>query len=413
VLSAPPPLDISRPVVRLRSDQSIGRSEYARTTGPAPRLRLNLSSWKLLRFGGAVVVVLLVIAFVPDLVRQGRSEKLETLVANAQAEFEAGQAEQDPAAKRRHLDETRRLAAEALRIDPANPTAVLLRQQAGASLAALDSIQDLDPLTTVTTLGRQLTGEVSLEGLSVAGGSAYILDAKGGRVIAVPLASPGAPTIIFREGETYGGTPAKKPTFITWEGGRLLVLDFERKLFQVRPGGGPEPLPLRRTQTWSSVNGVSAYDGNFYVLDPKGNQVHRYLPAATGFDSEPGPSLAGQQDLTDAAGIAVDGDIFVYFKDGGVRRYRNGNDTGFNLGGIDRPLKAVISIALVPAAGEVYLADSGNKRIVVAAKDGTFRRQLVSNAFTDLRAIAIDPSGAQLYVIVGDALLTAPIVSAR
>ena len=32
VLVGPPPLDISRPVIRLRNDGSLGRGEYARTT---------------------------------------------------------------------------------------------------------------------------------------------------------------------------------------------------------------------------------------------------------------------------------------------------------------------------------------------------------------------------------------------
>jgi hypothetical protein len=34
----------------------------------------------------------------------------------------------------------------------------------------------------------------------------------------------------------------------------------------------------------------------------------------------------------------------------------------------------------------------------------------VSNAFTDLQALAVDPTGGTLYVVVGDALLSAPIV---
>ena len=38
------------------------------------------------------------------------------------------------------------------------------------------------------------------------------------------------------------------------------------------------------------------------------------------------------------------------------------------------------------------------------------RHQLVSNEFTDLRTISVDASGAQLYLIVGDQLMTAPIV---
>ena len=415
LLAAPPPVDITRSVVRLRSDQAFGRSEYPRrTTGPARRFRFNPTDWRILRLALAAVVVLLVVAFVPELVQQGRSEKLDSLVEGAESQLAAAQAASDPALRRDLLEETRRLANEALRIDPENAPAGDLRQQASASLDVMDALFDLGPMRTVTTLSRQITGEVSIRSLAVAGSTAYLLDAKGGRIIALPLGTPGQPAIVYRDGETYAGTPAKKPIYFTWEraggvGGRLLILDEERKLFALRAGSLPEPLPLRRTNTWASVAGIAAYDGNLYVLDPKGNQVHRYLPAATGFDSEPSSALSGPRNLGEAQGLAVDEDIFVFFRDGSVRRFQGGVDIGFNLGGIDRPPGAASDMALVASAEELFLADSANKRIVVAGEDGAFHRQLVSTAFTDLRAIAVDEAGGQLYVVVGDALLTAPI----
>ena len=73
-------------------------------------------------------------------------------------------------------------------------------------------------------------------------------------------------------------------------------------------------------------------------------------------------------------------------------------------------LEAASDLVVVDPADEVYLADTSNKRIVVAGKDGMYRRQFVSNAFTDIRALAVDAARSQLYVVVGDALLTAPIV---
>ena len=154
---------------------------------------------------------------------------------------------------------------------------------------------------------------------------------------------------------------------------------------------------------------MAAYDGNLYVLDPRGKQVYRYLPAAAGFDSEPGPAVSNH-DLTDAQGLVVDGDIFVIGRDGQLRRFKGPNDAGFPFSGLDRPLEGRNQrVAVFGAADEVYVADSGNKRVVVTTREGVFRRQLVSNAFTDLRALALDPATNQLYVVVGDALLSAPL----
>jgi hypothetical protein len=413
LVATPPPLDISRPVVRLRSEGSVGRSEYARTTGEPRRLQVNFADWRLLQVGGVIAFILLVVAFVPGLIREGRTEKLATLIANAEAQLASGQDQQDPARRRFLLDETRRLATEALRIEPLNARATELRDQATALLAEMNAVFDLGPLTTVTTLGSNVTGQVSIESVLVKGGQAYLLDSRGGRVIGVPL-SGGAPQTVYAKGESYGDAQAKAPIHFTWEGpddtGRLLILDEERKLFEMHPGSEPRALPLRRTGTWASVAAIATFDDNLYVLDPEANQVHRYLPAAQGFDSEPTLLLNGQIELEDAVAMTIDGDVFVVLEDGHVRRFRNGADAGFPLGGIDQPISAASDILAVPEAQEIYIADTGNKRVVVAGKDGAFHRQLVSGAFTDLRAIATDTTAAQLYVVIGDALLTAPVV---
>ena len=413
LVAMPPPLDISRPVVRLRNDQSIGRSEYTRTTGEPRRIQFNFADRRLLQIAAVLVFILLVVAFVPDLIREGRTQKLADLIAGAQVQLAAAQDQPDPAQRRVHLEETRRLASEALRLEPLSADATELRDQAGNLLNAMDAVFDLGPLTTVTSLSSAVTGQVSIDAALVKGGRAYLLDSRGGRVIVAPLAG-GPPQIVYAEGETYGESAAKAPAHFTWQGaddtGRLLVLDKERKLFELRPGSVPRPLPLRRTGTWSSAAAIATYDDNLYVLDPVGNQVHRYLPAAEGFDSEPTVLLNGQIELENAVAMAIDGDIFVVLEDGHLRRFRNGADTGFALGGIDQPITAASDITVVPQAEEVYIADTGNKRVVVAGKDGSFHRQLVSGAFTDLRAIATDTAAAQLYVVIGDALLTAPIV---
>ncbi len=411
--STDPPLDISRPVVRLRGEPGPSRNDYARTTGPPGRLNFNFADWRLVQIAGAIVVILLIIAFVPDLLREGRSERLADLVQGAQVQFALAQEQTDPQQRRFLLEETRRLATEALRIDDLNLTATQLLEQSGLLLAEMNAIFDLGPLTSVVTLGSQLTGELSLLDATVHGGRAYLLDAGGGRIVSVPL--DGSPLeVIFEAGGQYGEAQAKAPAFFTWQGpddsGRLLVLDAERKLFEVRPGSSPAQLALRRSGTWSSVAGIAAFNDNLYVLDPDANQVHRYLPAADGYDSEPDVLLTGQVELEAAVGLVVNGDIYVVLSTGGVRRFQNGAETDFVLGGIDIPIEAANDLASVPASAELYIGDSAAKRIVVAGLDGAFRRQLVSNAFTDLRAIAIDDVASQLYIVIGDELLTAPVV---
>jgi len=410
-----PPLDISRAVVRLRGEQSAGRGEYTRTTGPPAGFRLDLLQARWIGLLGVIAFLALIAVFiVPGLIDESRGTQLVTRIASSQEQLSAALIEEDPARKRELFEGARRDASEALRLSPDNPVAADLHERITAQIEALNAILPLGPMTTLTRLSQELTGEVSLDGLVVATDVAYLLDTRGGRIVSVPLSGSEPPSVIFEQGETYGGTPAEQPLFFAWEAtagaSRLLVLDAERKLFEVRPGLLPAPLPLRQTNLWASVGGIAAYDGNLYVLDPAASQVFRYLPAEVGFDSEPEPALAAGQELGEGLGILVAVDIYVFGQDGSIRRFRNGEDAGFSLGGIDRPIETPIAAALLDAAEEILIADSGNKRIVVASRDGVFRRQLVSNDFTDLRAIGVDPAGAGLFVVVGDTLLTAPLV---
>jgi DNA-binding beta-propeller fold protein YncE len=412
-LVTPPPVDISRPLVRLRSEQSFGRGDYARTTGTRSRFTLAVQP-RFAVLGAAVMLVLFVGVFtVPDLIREGRAERFAIFIDGASTQLAAAAAEQDAGRRRDLLEEANRLASEALRIDADHPAAVDLRQQATGALIAMDAVFELSPMTTLAILSRQVTGEISVLDLTVTATTAYLLDEGSRRVIAVPRDGT-ATSVIYQDGQTYGNVQAKQPLFITWEGssanGRLLILDADRKLFELRPGGQPSPVVLRRPGAWQSAGGIAAYDSNLYVLDPAANQVHRYLPAAAGFDSEPAATLTGQNQLAGAGFITVDGDIFVGLESGEIKRFRGGVDIGFSLNGIDRPLKTVTGIAVQPGSGEVFIADAGNKRVVVATRDGVFRRQFVSNDFTDLRTVAVDPTGATLYAVAGDTLLFAPIV---
>jgi hypothetical protein len=174
---------------------------------------------------------------------------------------------------------------------------------------------------------------------------------------------------------------------MTWapdaDGGRLLVLDSERRLFALKPGEELLPLSLRGAEGWVSADALAFDEGNLYVLDAQGGQVWRYLPTEAGFDSERTGVLSAV-DLEGAIGIAVSGDIYLLMESGEVRRFADGREVEFRLDGIDEPLLSPAS--LLPFDEDTLLVvDRSNKRVVLFGFDGRFQMQLVSTHFTDLR----------------------------
>jgi hypothetical protein len=141
-----------------------------------------------------------------------------------------------------------------------------------------------------------------------------------------------------------------------------------------------------------------------YVLDRGQNQVWRYLPGLGGYDSER-TALLDSADLANATELAVDRDVYVLDSERGIRRFVLKSEDAFPLAGIDTPLSAPASLSVLPGSSRVVVADTANKRIVVAADDGRFIRQIVSPSFTDVRGVSVDEGAGVMYILNGDTVL--------
>ncbi len=413
---------MERPVVRLRAPAATPRYRYTRTTSTLPRIfpvpRLAVLA------ALAVLVVALVAWFaVPRSVQESQEQRFTSLLADARASLGAVRQGRmaDAAQRRALLSEAQARLDEAAAIYPDDGQVQALRIQAQAAVADLDAIVDLGEMRLVANLDLQVAGEMSLQQVVVGGGAAFLLDGAGGRVVELPLspeANPpsteeeGGPTpagarVVLQQGELAGAVEASRPLYILWwqadgERGRLLVLDDQRHLFSLVPGGDAAPLVLRGAQEWGSLDGAAAFGGNLYILDVVSNQVWRYPATDSGFDSERS-GLLGEVDLSGAAALAVDSDLYLLTEKGSIRRFAHGVEEPFALAGIDRGLLSPASLTANVQSG-LLVVDRGNKRLVSLSAGGEFQAQFVSRTFTDLRSAAVDAGAGLLYVLVGDSL---------
>jgi hypothetical protein len=144
------------------------------------------------------------------------------------------------------------------------------------------------------------------------------------------------------------------------------------------------------------------------VLDRAGDQIWRYAPSESGFDSEREPLLTGI-DLDPVVEMAIGDALYLVMADNRVLRVDVGSAQPLSQAGIDRELASPASLVFLPASNRLLLADRGNARIVAFSPDGVFRQQWVSPTFTDLRAIAVDEPGGLVYILVGGALYRTPL----
>ncbi len=393
--------------VRLRGDSSTPR--YKRTTGPIQLPQLQIPRLAVFAVLALALLGLVAYLYIPGSLKEGREKDFTAAVAEARAASARAQATGDSGLKRQLLGNAKTQLAAAEKIHKDNADVVSLRADVTSALAVLDAVYEVKDFATVADLAQLVTGSLSVSSAVVGGDQAYMLDAKGKRVLRVPLDGSSAPETILQDGQPGGFVTAARPMQIAWseQSQSLLMIDEKRQAFAYYPvAKGTLPLTIRAADSVGSFDAVAAGAGNLYVLDLKENQVWRYLPGQGGFDSER-TALLDQADLRNATELAVGEDVYVLDTKQGVRRFRGKAEAAFPIAGIDTPLVSPASISVLPGSNRIIVADRGNKRIIVVSQDGAFLRQIVSPSFTDLRAVSVDEGKGLLYVLNGDTLLQA------
>lgn len=389
--------------VRLRGDGATPR--YRRSTGVAALPQMRIPKLAILAVFALAVVGLLAYLYIPGSVRASREAKFTALVAAAREANAKAQATGDAGAKRQLLSRARSDLNDAAKIHKDDQSVSALQADVALALGVLDSVVTIKDFSTVADLPQQVTGSLSVGRTVIGGGAAYLLDTKGKRVLRVALDGSSAPQTILQDGQAGFVVPSR-PLQIAWseQTQTLIVVDDKRQVFGYSADKKLVPLTVRGADAIGTVDAITGSGGNLYLLDVKGSQIWRYLPGQSGFDSER-TGLLDAAALQNATELAVGQDVYVLDSKQGVRRFVGKTEVAFGLAGIDTPMMTPASMAVLPGSNRIVVADRGNKRVIVASAEGVFLRQIVSPAFTDLRAVAVDEGTGTMYVLNGDTLL--------
>ena len=107
--------------------------------------------------------------------------------------------------------------------------------------------------------------------------------------------------------------------------------------------------------------------------------------------------------LQGAVSIAIDGNIYVLRSDGSLLKFYTGEQVTFEIKGLDKgflnPTKVVKDVDLV----NIYVADSGNNRVVILDEAGNLVKQFIANgdAWNNIRSIGVSRDESALFVLSG------------
>jgi hypothetical protein len=231
--------------------------------------------------------------------------------------------------------------------------------------------------------------------------------------------------VVVRRGDQHGGIAVDELLDIVWvdsgaqQGiGNLFIVDRKGQVLEYNDSTGLKRFASADATAWRKPTAVAGYLlRRFYVLDGESNRVLRYQLNASGFDGAPTDYLSSGANAVISGGvdIAIDGDVYVLQADGKIAKFHQGVAAAFPLKGLDQPLKSPCCLAVTGAMdedGAVYVADSGNSRIVKFSKSGEFLRQYRSTEpgyLDNLRGLFIDEAAKRAYIVNGNKLLQASL----
>ena len=362
-------------------------------------------------------------------VQQRQTEQqVQSLLQGAQAALQAAnQQGVPPETARQQLADAQDRVLQALTLSPDIPQAISLQSDIQARLDEVNRVTPLYKLVTLQPLG----GEGSDPSrLVVEGSRVYILDQGLDRVVRygldevsglVPETSGG---LVAERGQTLpDGQLVGEIVGMTWgeAGGdrrtsNLLVLDSNRNLLEADPATGIKPLAVAGRDQWVSPRAIAGYNGNFYLLDSGSGKILRYRPTADGYSSPPENYLEGDAtlDFSGAIDMAIDGNIWVLYRDGTVQTFLEGRQQPFVLetppdGPIVEP-QAIIVGSEAGTAQSLFIVDSGKSRILEYDKTGKYLRQYRPADLTDreklrkMRALQVDEINQAFFVLGSDGL---------
>lgn len=152
-----------------------------------------------------------------------------------------------------------------------------------------------------------------------------------------------------------------------------------------------------------SSTAISFFGNTIYMLDPANNQIWKYGISGDNLDSRTEYIPNSKIDLANATGLAIDGSIYVLYKDGRVKQLVKGVDQNFSLASL--PLASdniddAISLYTNEETNSIYTLDKGQSRVIEYNKTGQFVHQyILNNQLKDIKSFVIQPKGLTGYIV--------------
>lgn len=156
---------------------------------------------------------------------------------------------------------------------------------------------------------------------------------------------------------------------------------------------------IKNNGDWSNPVAIVPYEGNVYVLD-QNKGLLKFVPSADGFGKT--KYFSGTSpDLSQATGMAIDGSIWILWKNGTIMNYTKGVSNGISLSGLTKPLNNPTKILTDITMESIYILDSDNDRIAQFDKTGKYQNSYTDPVIANAKDFTVSETNKNAQVLSG------------
>ncbi len=371
----------------------------------------------------SIVLLPLLIILITTLIwwRQGQQQeaRYNAAIEQARTALDLAASESDEDTVRAYLRQAERSLQVAAEIHPGAPEIERLRLELQEQRYIVEQIHPL------YLMWRLLDWNGNDARVWATGEHVYILDKTEDVLYRFALENTGeairdgSREVLLKRGDVVEGKTAGDLVDIAWlpagtvsPASGILTLDGAGALFLHDGIHGVVPVPLVRPDTWQSPVRMVIYTERLYILDPQADTIFRYIPTPEGYTQPPDSYFVTPMNIKGVQDMAIDGYVYLLFPDGRLVRYFAGEQDSF---AVDTAFSQPTALFTSESNSYLYVADTGNKRIVVLDKEnGAFVAQLVPGEgfdadFGDVQSIFVDEDDKTIYILTQGALWRAPL----
>lgn len=227
--------------------------------------------------------------------------------------------------------------------------------------------------------------------LSLSAGKLLLLDQGAKTLVTVDLAKKSNQILA---GENQLG----EAVFASLNGGTAFVYSVDKGILRVDIANQKVTSVSKKDSGWKEIKDIYGFAGNVYLLDSR--QVWKYLPTVDGYsDKREYLTKASEADFGSALRMQIESSVYVLKTGGEIVRFTRGDKDNFSYAGLDKGVKDPKSVFASSDADNLYVLDSGNSRLLILTKTGSYKGQIAGSKFATASDLAVDEKNKKVYLL--------------